>query len=282
MQDWMRQYSDEHARAELAFIPEHFDALERQLREFNDRLEHAQRRHFRYLLIRKFRKLKSKWMPMAPSPRPRFRLEKKYVRRLLRRLPAGGLPARPQGRLFVDVSQTVQCRFMAGIPRVVTELSTAALQKGGAPAFIHDGELWSFDFPSAKPTRVTPKRGDVLLLADQGWTRQAEIRQVMRAVKTAGGANVLLLYDMLPQQYPHLFPSSFEPIFASWIDSVILQCDAVITISKTVAEDFAAYALDEKRELNCAMKLAWSHLGADFDVEGKKPGGYVKDRVRGI
>lgn len=278
MQDWMRHYSESHARAEQSFFPEHFDALERRLGELEDRLEQAQRRQFLYLLIRKYRKLKAKW---APKLRPRLRTEKNFFRRLLRRLPAGGPPPRPQGRLLVDVSQTLHCRFMAGIPRVVTELATAALQKGGMPAFIRDGRLWSFDFPSLNLREVIPRPGDALLLADQGWTRQAEIRQVMRAVKSAGGSNILLLYDMLPQQYPRLFPPSFEPVFTSWIDDVILQCDSVITISKAVAEDFAGYALAEGRDLNCAMKLGWSHLGADFDLEGRKPGGYVRGLIEG-
>ncbi|WP_374547293.1 glycosyltransferase [Rhodoblastus sp.] len=272
----MRRYSESHAQAEQGFFPEHFDAIERRFDELEDRLEQAQRRHFRYLLIRKYRKLKAKW---APKLRPRLRIEKSFFRRLLSRRPAGGPPPRPQGRLFVDVSQTLHCRFMAGIPRVVTELSTAALQKGGAPAFIRDGRLWSFDLPSLRLQEIKPQPNDTLLLADQGWTRQAEIRQVMRAIKSAGGSNVLLLYDMLPQQFPHFFPPSFEPIFASWIDDVILQCDAVITISKAVAEDFAAYALADGRDLNCAMKLGWSHLGADFDLEGRAPSAHVKGLI---
>jgi glycosyltransferase involved in cell wall biosynthesis len=278
MQDWMRHYSESHARAEHSFFPEHFDGIEQRLNDIDSRLERAQRLHLRYLLIRKYRKFKAKW---APKLRPRLSTEKNFFRRLLRRLPAGGPPPRPQGRLFVDVSQTLHCRFMAGIPRVVTELSAAALQKGGVPAFIRDGRLWSFDFPSLALREITPQAGDALLLADQGWTRQAEIRQVMRAVKSAGGGNILLLYDMLPQQFPQFFPSSFEPLFASWIDDVILQCDAVMTISKVVAEDFAAYALAEGRDLNCAMKLGWSHLGADFNLEGRKPGGYVKGLIEG-
>ncbi|MBV9627874.1 MAG: glycosyltransferase [Xanthobacteraceae bacterium] len=177
----------------------------------------------------------------------------------------------PSGqRIYLDVTQTILCDFEAGIPRVVRRISTNALKLGGIPSFVHAGELWTFEPATLQPILVSVEPGDVFAIIDQGWTIVAQLQTVMAMVRSRGGRNVLLVYDMLPLLHPELFVSGFEEIFATWLAGLICTCDAVVTISESVAREFAQYVIGEGIPFNPVMRLGWQHLGADF--LGQHPG----------
>ena len=176
MRDGIDDYIKRHVETEAAFTGEVLDQLERRLRALEAQIFQAERKRLGPYLRRKFGKL---WAAVAKRLRGPFPHERAFFRKVKRDLPPGGSPGRAKGRLFVDVTQTVRVKFMAGIPRVVLESVKVALARGGAPVFLHGGEMWTFELPSLKLQRVRPRRGDALLLLDQSWTRQADLRRLL-------------------------------------------------------------------------------------------------------
>ncbi len=92
----------------------------------------------------------------------------------------------------------------------------------------------------------------------------------MQRVSDKGGSNILLLHDIMPLSCPVLFPTDFYPRAAkkhvNWFDNVVVNSDAVVATSKTVAENFLGYLAKNKRPINSNLRLGWSHLGADFET----------------
>ena len=198
------------------------------------------------------------------KPPPAFDRERRFFSRFDRDDYAGCFRTPSGRRIYLDVTQTILCDFEAGIPRVVRKISANALKLGGIPSFVHAGELWTFEPAALEPTLVSFEPGDVFAIIDQGWTNLAHLQTVMAMVRSRGGRNVLLIYDMLPLLYPELFVSDFEEVFATWLAGVICISDAVVTISESVAREFARYVVAKGIAFNPVMRLGWQHLGADF------------------
>lgn len=212
----------------------------------------------------------------------RFRELYWTVSRLLKRGKATKLPgalARPifRGtmqfhsgpRVFIDSTDLMMSGKVTGIQRVVKEISANAVALGmGLPVVIKDGRLAAAFGDESKA--IECREGDILLLLDAGWNRIDDYAPLLQYFRARGGKIVACLYDLFPLLYPTLYNPTLIANFQAWTHRVLLDCDAIIAISKSVADRFAIYVKGLERKPRDGMKLGWWRLGADFKQEDNK------------
>lgn len=180
----------------------------------------------------------------------------------------GFVAAQPGQRLLIDVTDTVRCGFVSGIQRVVRQLAKAVMESGaGIPVFIQNGELYSHLQNSSAPEKIEIVAGDKFIMADASWNDVAACRKAVKLISDMGGLNIVILHDIHPLVYPGLFHPANVHNVRKWLDEVVLDCDALVAVSKTAAEEFLAYVASNKKVVNPKMLVGWQHLGADFEVE---------------
>lgn len=76
----------------------------------------------------------------------------------------------------------------------------------------------------------------------------------MERVSQKNGSNVVCLYDLIPLVFPKAFAPGSVRAFEIWFEKIVLPADAVVGISKSVAEEF--YACVQGREIGGACPSA--------------------------
>lgn len=183
-------------------------------------------------------------------------------------------------RILIDVTLTYRNDIGTGIQRVAREIAQASVAHPGVfPVIIENGQLVSYFRHPALPDVVQIEPGDRLLLLDAGWFLPDEYLPVVQDVVRRGGANVCCIHDLIPLLYPGTVSGSATRLFQSWLDAVLPHCEAVVTVSRSVAEDFISYASEHALPRNPALRVGWFHLGADFKTEAS---GLASRQLRGI
>ncbi len=178
----------------------------------------------------------------------------------------------PGPRIFIDVTATYRNDAKTGIQRVVREVSRASIASGGAiPVIIENGRLLSYYRHSDLPDVIKISAGDRLLMLDVCWAYPKDYLSILREVARCGGSNIWGVYDLIPLLYPGLVGSSSNDSFRRWFEMSLPHYDAVVTISKSVAEDFRQYVSTRKLQHKPSLRLGWFHLGADFAAETEGP-----------
>ncbi len=171
-------------------------------------------------------------------------------------------------RIFIDATDLVTAQQATGIQRVVREISRNAVETGlGLPVAIAQGRLVPACRLPGAPETIDYREGDILLLLDSGWNRLDDYPHVLSAFRAKGGKIVGCVYDLFPLIYPPLYTRGLIADFRIWTDEVLMECDAVVAISHSVAESFAHYAKSSLRRPRAGMRLGWWRLGADLVVE---------------
>ena len=178
----------------------------------------------------------------------------------------GDIPAPPQtGRLLIDVTATHRYRKQTGVQRVVREIARACVENGeGLPVYIENGRLFSHFRHENLPDEVEVAAGDRLLLLDSGWGFHDEYPPLIATARHAGAEVVGCLYDLIPLRYPAAVEPANGRAFVHWFETVLMNCDALACISKSVADDFTAYLRDSGRAAPDRLRIGWWPLGADF------------------
>lgn len=199
---------------------------------------------------------------------------------------AASLPLqRPAKRLFLDITATCSHDLKTGIERVARALLSAWLESPPVgfriePVYLaHADGQWhhrlasryTLDLLGCPATAlgddpVQPQNGDVVLVLDiTGDTLVRATQAGLFDVYRNAGAEVhAVVYDLLPLQIPHVFPSGADQGHAAWLKAVA-TFDGAVCISNAVADDFSAWraALDGLRSPRRPYRVGWSHLGAD-------------------
>lgn len=175
----------------------------------------------------------------------------------------------PGPRIFIDATDLVASGKATGIQRVVKEISVNAAALGlGLPVVVKDGKLVAACGDEGET--IECREGDTLLLLDTGWNRLDDYAQLLPDFRARGGKIVACLYDLFPLLYPTLYTHTLIANFEAWTHRVLLDCDAIVAISKSVADRFAIYVKGLERKPRDGMKLGWWRLGADFKQEDKR------------
>ncbi len=168
-------------------------------------------------------------------------------------------------RIFIDATDLFASCKATGIQRVVRETSCSAAEHGIAlPVIVRNGRLASAVRGAGVSDNIEPRAGDILLLLDAGWNHADDYSSAIDAFRGQGGLVVTALYDLFPLLYPSLFSRELVVTFQFWIEEVARQSDAVVAISRSTAESYAAYVKATPRKTQRAQSLGWWRLGADM------------------
>ncbi|TCO73757.1 glycosyltransferase family 4 protein [Chromatocurvus halotolerans] len=176
--------------------------------------------------------------------------------------PSAATGQHPPGRLFIDVTRTLDSGLHTGIQRVVRGLVRGASAASGSHgirvhAVRYAGTQW-FDIgtlPShpleasgacAAPPgperelslRLQPRPGDVLLLADASWYGQPW--PAVDALLRAGGRLTGFVHDLLPLRHPQWFPPGVGQRFARHFRALLARSSLLFTASEHVRSQVQA------------------------------------------
>ncbi len=178
--------------------------------------------------------------------------------------PAYAGPEPEEGRIFVDATDFIMSGKATGIQRVVKELATNAAALGLAhPVAILGGRLVAASGASFEKIEV--RSGDILFLADAGWNRLNDYPVLLDDFRAKGGKVVGCLFDLFPLTYPALYTRALVVNFHAWMHRVLFECDAIVAISKSVADSFEAFIRGAAHTPRAGLKLGWWRLGADIE-----------------
>jgi glycosyltransferase involved in cell wall biosynthesis len=173
-------------------------------------------------------------------------------------------------RVLIDVTPTYRDDRKTGIQRAVREIAKASIASGSAiPVIIENGRLLSYFRHPDLPDTVEIRTDDRLLLLDMIWEFPREYLPIFQEVARRGGKNIWLVHDIIVFLYPGVFLSGTGEILRRWFEMSLPYYDAVVAVSRTVAEDFSKYVSTEKLPHKPSLRGGWYTPGADFAAENK-------------
>jgi glycosyltransferase involved in cell wall biosynthesis len=193
---------------------------------------------------------------------------------------AKNLSIRKQTRILVDVSEINRSDLQSGIQRVVKQILTEWLQNPAPtpfiePVYIDGSHLYRASRFSAKISGLSDKGlitereifiqpGDILLFLDAAWGVFEKYGDVISEVRNCGGKVVSVLYDMIPIEFPQFTNRSTVEAYHKWFNFSLHESDALVCISKTVAESVERYLATNQISLGRQLDILHFHLGADI------------------
>lgn len=192
----------------------------------------------------------------------------------------------PARRLFVDVSELVQRDARSGIQRVTRNIVMALLSSPPAgfriePVYATVGErgyhyarrftLGLLDCPGdwSEDDLIDPQLGDIFLSLDLNQEVTVSQADTLADYRDFGVRVLHVLHDLLPVQRPDWFPADMQAAHARWLET-IARYDGVVAISRTVANEFAAWLGMCRPPRLRPLGIGWWPLGADLDRSGGK------------
>jgi glycosyltransferase involved in cell wall biosynthesis len=182
-------------------------------------------------------------------------------------------------RLFVDMSDIVQNDHNSGIQRVVRNLVRelllsetsdsrcvpVALNGEGALHPLNDqlGRILSIPVLD-HDMDYAPSFGDRLFLVDSSWANPQRFRPAIDAMRQAGGQVFAMVYDLIPQRFPQYCLDFMPPVHKTWLRFVIAECDGLICISRSVAEDLVSWIAENDVPQRDGLRIGCVPLGSDL------------------
>lgn len=184
----------------------------------------------------------------------------------LRETLSGDIPAPPSGaRLLIDMTATHRYALHTGVQRVVREISRNCVETGlGLPFYIEDGRLYGHYRHPNLPDEIRIEAGDRIFLLDSGWGFWREYPPLIAAAHAAGAEVVGAVYDLIPLNFPAAVEPANGQSFTPWFENVLLNCDALACISRSVAMDVIDWMRAHEINPSPRLRLGWFPLGADF------------------
>ena len=183
--------------------------------------------------------------------------------------------------LFVDVTLLILEDLKTGIQRVARSILMQLLENPPAGYVIQpiyterrsgyklakanlgvEGEL-SLIWHEADDI-IAVSSGDIFLGLDFVCMPTLIERPYLQTIRQHGVKVYFVVYDLLPVQFPAYFPPVSNKFHEKWLKT-IAKFDGVICISKTVADEYRAWAASKRIALDSQFKLSYFHLGADLD-----------------
>lgn len=184
------------------------------------------------------------------------------------------LPAR---RLLIDVTGTIKRDAGTGIQRVVKEI-VRALSTGPTTALptvavrAESGRLMAANAfvasltggVAAPDAEIAIAEGDRFLSLSDSWNAFEELRHVFALVRSQGGEIVTCVFDLIPELYPHACHEVTVPRYRAWLRRALMESNAFLAISRTVADELAEYVESERLPHRPGLKIGWFHCGSDL------------------
>lgn len=181
--------------------------------------------------------------------------------------------------LLIDVSSIACHDWGTGIQRVVNNVyqelvalksESYAVQNGGGfltTAYAYMGR-WAGNDSRRLEQRVALQAGDILFLLDSSWEFFADFEHIIREAQKNSTKIYAVVYDLFPIQYPETAASPlFSEIFIAWHDMVLQKVDGIICISRTTADNVAAYYQKKRFTREKSFSLFYFPMGAEIECK---------------
>lgn len=187
-------------------------------------------------------------------------------------------------KLFVDISELVTKDAATGVQRVTRSILFQLIQNPppgysvepvyGTTTEIgyrHANQFIAKHLPqlsghhlSEFDSVIESVPGDIFLGLDLQHQVTRYQSPYLSALRARGVAVYFVVFDLLPIQFPHFWPSSLGSAHADWL-RILARFDGAICISKAVADELIAWRKTNVETPPRPYKVGWFHLGADID-----------------
>lgn len=189
-------------------------------------------------------------------------------------------------RIYVDISELVQRDAATGVQRVTKNILSQLLQAPPAGYTVEAvyGSVNDYGYRCARrfserfmgrpadrdDALIEPRAGDIFL----GLDLQHHITQwqspYLQELRGRGVAVHFVVYDLLPIQFPHYWPS-MHALHGQWLYT-LAQFDGAICISRTVADELLDWLNQHGPKRLRPFSIGWFHLGADIESSAPSRG----------
>lgn len=189
-------------------------------------------------------------------------------------------PLKRNKRLFVDISELVRHDAATGVQRVTRSilyhlLRTPPAGYDVAPIYAttqevgyrHANQFVSkfLNQRSIQPDdMIETQPGDIFLGLDLQHQVTRYQSPYLGALRARGIVVYFVVYDLLPIQFPHFWPSALGNAHAEWLQ-ILGRFDGAICISQAVANELIAWRKTNVSPPGRPYHIGWFHLGADID-----------------
>jgi alpha-1,2-rhamnosyltransferase len=196
--------------------------------------------------------------------------------------PAAAIPAR---RLLIDVTGTIKRDAGTGIQRVVKKV-VQAFHGGESFALpvlavrCENGRLLTANefvasldcpAPAGVDAEVAIAPGDRFFMLSDSWNAFEELAPVLARIRAEGGEIVSCVFDLIPALYPHACHEVTVPRYDAWLRKALIESDAFLAISRTVAEELADFVETRALPQRPGLKIGWFHCGSDIGAGAGEP-----------
>jgi glycosyltransferase involved in cell wall biosynthesis len=199
-------------------------------------------------------------------------------REALRQALAASRPRLDRPHLYVDVTAIARHDLNTGIQRVVNGVLSALMQHPQAAYRIEpvrlEGESYrlatrftlklcglpALALPEAE---VQPRAGDILLGLDWVADTLPTNMALLDAWRVRGVRMLFVVYDLLPVRHPEWFTDDIAPMHARWLQCIGAHADALLCISRSVADDLRHWFDEHPPQRHGALPLGYFYLGND-------------------
>lgn len=194
------------------------------------------------------------------------------------RVMAANLPRVDRPHLYVDVTATARSGLHTGIERVVRGVLAALLEltqdryrvepvKLAGGRYVH-ATAYGLHVLGHRPIglpepEAQPRLGDILLGLDWVADDLPANSALLDAWRVRGVRMLFVVYDLLPVRQPRWFPEGMAPMHARWLHCVGSRADALVCISRCVADDLRRWYDEHPPVRQNALPLGYFHPGND-------------------
>jgi glycosyltransferase involved in cell wall biosynthesis len=188
-------------------------------------------------------------------------------------------------RLIIDCSHIANHDEGTGIPRVVRETVKAAYcsSRSGLEALaverrgnqlIHAtklvdslGLLLPFETKADNHSPIQFSPSDHLIMLDSSWAAYDQFAPIFTEARKARAPITTAVYDLLPITLPpgNIVAGGRE-WFEGWLRKAIKESDALVCISKSVADELIQF-IEAKKLPHPGLKVGWWHLGSNIPTQ---------------
>lgn len=186
-----------------------------------------------------------------------------------------------KNKIYIDISCLIHFDHATGIQRVVRailhELSTNEFSNysvepifsySGHHYFYHslniNGKLHPVEESSLRESIVHFFPGDHILILDLHPGSFIAKKPILNELQIRGVVVGVVVYDLLPVQFPEFFVPDLSNEFIEWL-KVVALADYALCISQDVATKLKEWINDNVTEPNRFLKIRHFYLGADID-----------------
>ncbi|WP_264604750.1 glycosyltransferase family 4 protein [Sphingobium sp. B11D3D] len=213
---------------------------------------------------------------LLPVLSPRW-LERRRIESARRVDPVVSPPAKPSGRLLVDLTTIARHDARSGIQRVVRSTVTQMRSRSrGADIQAVRYERGAFRhtaWPAAEVTPdviMNPRPGDIFLGLDLSFDAVRRNAKQFLRYKRSGTRFWFVIYDLLPLQSPQYFSAKVAVRFRWWLVATARLAEGYICISPHVADELRT-VLAQRFAMRDEVAIEVIPMGFDSLSAGKPP-----------